>query len=60
MAKKRNSRKEEDKSNAGLAIPAGLFVGIGIGFLSGNIPAWLFIGLGSGFALFAILRIFGK
>lgn len=34
-------------------IPAGLFVGIGFGFLFGNLPAGVFIGLGVGFALFA-------
>ena len=33
----------------GVAIPAGLFIGMGIGFLVGNITAGIFIGLGSGF-----------
>jgi hypothetical protein len=42
MAKK---RKDEN----GLLIPAGIMIGLGIGFMTGNIPAWLFIGLGSGF-----------
>jgi len=32
-----------------VAIPAGLFIGMGIGFLVGNITAGIFIGLGSGF-----------
>lgn len=45
MAKK--EKKKEDIS--GLAIPAGILIGIGIGFLMGNIPAWTMIGLGSGF-----------
>ena len=33
----------------GVAIPGGLLIGIGIGFLIGNIVAGLFLGLGGGF-----------
>ncbi len=33
----------------GVAIPAGLFIGMGIGFLIGNITAGIFLGLGGGF-----------
>jgi hypothetical protein len=33
----------------GVAIPAGLLIGLGVGFLVDNIPAGLFIGLGGGF-----------
>ncbi|MFC1912430.1 hypothetical protein ACFLXG_04680 [Chloroflexota bacterium] len=33
----------------GVAIPAGLFIGMGYGFLVGNITAGLFLGLGGGF-----------
>ena len=39
-------KKKEELS--GLAIPAGLFVGIGIGFLVDELVAGLFIGLGIG------------
>ena len=52
--------KEKDNSNAGLTIPAGLFVGLGLGFLIGNLVAWLFIGLGAGFVGMAIIRAFEK
>ncbi len=46
---------EEKKSGmGGLFIPAGLFIGFGIGFLVNNIPAGMFIGLGAGFAAFAV------
>lgn len=38
----------------GLFIPGCLLMGMGIGFLFGNLPAGLFIGLGVGFILFAI------
>lgn len=33
----------------GVAIPAGLLIGIGFGFLIDNIAAGLFLGLGGGF-----------
>ena len=45
----------------GVAIPAGLFIGMGFGFLVDNITAGIFLGLGGGFlAMFIgmlILRI---
>lgn len=46
--------KKDD--NAGLFVPAGLFLGFGLGFIFNNIPAGLFGGLGLGFLLFAITR----
>ena len=46
--------KEEKRKNAGLFIPAGLFLGLGAGFLFDNPPAGLFLGLGIGFLLFVI------
>jgi hypothetical protein len=51
----------EEKKGAGRMIPpivmAGcLFIGMGLGFLRGNITAGTLIGLGSGFILMAILR----
>ena len=47
-------KKKEDLS--GLFIPAGVFIGLGLGFLFGNLPAWLFIGLGAGFVGMAISK----
>jgi hypothetical protein len=47
MVKKK--RKKDDP--LGLAIPAGLFIGMGIGFLTDNLVAWLFVGLGVGFLI---------
>jgi len=41
-------------------IPAGLFIGMGIGFITLNFPAWLFIGLGVGFLLTALSRLIKK
>lgn len=39
-----------------LAIPAGLFIGIGIGLLVDNVAAGILIGLGAGFLLTIVLR----
>jgi len=48
-------KKEKEKSGrGGLFIPAGLFLGFGIGFLVNNVAAGMFIGLGVGFAAFGI------
>ncbi len=46
--------KKDDKS--GLFIPAGIFLGMGLGFLLGNLVAWLFLGMGIGFIGMAISK----
>lgn len=38
-------------------VPAGLLIGMGVGFLNGNLLAGLFIGLGSGILLMTIYEI---
>jgi hypothetical protein len=46
------TESEDEKKQwgvTGVAIPAGLFIGMGIGFLVDNIAAGIFIGLGGGF-----------
>jgi hypothetical protein len=40
----------------GLAIPAGLFIGLGIGLLIDNAAAGVLLGLGAGFVGMIILR----
>ncbi len=48
-------------ANSGLFIPAGLFIGTGIGWALGHLVQGLFIGLGAGFLAMAITRlIFGR
>jgi hypothetical protein len=42
---------------AGLFVPAGLFIGMGIGWTLGYLVQGLFIGLGSGFVLMALIRL---
>ena len=41
--------KKKKQDISGLFIPAGLFIGMGIGFLNGQLVASMFIGLGAGF-----------
>ncbi len=53
-------QKDDPRGAGALFIPAGLFLGFGIGFLIDNIPAGMFIGFGVGFALFAIVFVFKK
>lgn len=52
MAK--DDKKDDKRSSAGLFIPAGLFLGMGFGFLFDQIVAGIFLGLGLGFLLFGI------
>jgi len=48
---------KKQKGITGVAIPAGLFIGMGIGFAVDQLVAGLFIGLGGGFLIMIILRI---
>ena len=52
-----SEQPKKRKGVTGLAIPAGLFIGMGFGFLVGNITAGIFLGLGGGFLIMIILRI---
>ncbi|MBU1083296.1 hypothetical protein KKE14_02560 [Patescibacteria group bacterium] len=66
MAVKKVSKKVENKievekykhGKGAIFIPAGLFLGFGIGFAVNNLPAGMFIGLGVGFAAFATSLFF--
>jgi len=52
-----STQSEERKKQwgiTGVAIPGGLFIGMGIGFLIGNITAGIFLGLGGGFIVMLI------
>ena len=51
-----SEQPKKQKGVSGLAIPAGLFIGMGVGFLVGNITAGIFIGLGVGFLVMLIVR----
>jgi F0F1-type ATP synthase assembly protein I len=54
MAKNKKEAKKDKNEAAALFIPAGLFIGFGIGFLLDNLIPWMFMGLGVGFIAFAI------
>jgi hypothetical protein len=54
MAKK-NEQEKHQGGNGVFCIPAGLFLGIGVGMLYNNTGAGTLIGLGAGFLAWAIL-----
>ena len=51
---------EKGKKTGGLFIPAGIFLGLGFGFLFDQLVAGLFIGMGAGFIGMAIAAYFEK
>jgi hypothetical protein len=42
---------------SGLCIPAGLFIGMGIGWAMGHLVPGMFIGLGAGFLGMVLVRL---
>ena len=52
-----SEQPKKQKGVSGVAIPAGLFIGMGVGFLVDNITAGIFLGLGGGFLLMLIVRV---
>lgn len=42
---------------SGLFVPAGLFIGMGIGWAMGHLVQGLLIGLGAGFLCMALVRL---
>lgn len=59
MAKEKGVRAKKSSPGA-LFIPAGFFLGFGIGFAVNNLPAGMFIGFGAGFLAWVIYEIFHK
>ena len=61
MAKKKaNSTEKKSQDRSGLFVPAGIFIGMGIGFITGQVVGFLFLGLGVGFVLMALARYVDK
>ena len=58
MKIKKFKRKNEDKSD--WFIPGGIFIGLGVGFITGQIVGYLLIGFGAGFLLSALISVFKK
>ena len=48
---KKTKKDKEKHERYGFAIPAGLFIGLGVGLLTGQVAAFLLIGLGIGFLI---------
>jgi hypothetical protein len=58
MAEQAQEPKKEKRKGAGaLFIPAGLFIGMGLGWAFGYLVQGMFIGLGLGFLAFAIIAL---
>ena len=53
-------KKEKRRIAGGLFIPAGLFIGMGIGWAMGYLVQGMFIGLGAGFLLFGLIMLTGR
>ena len=51
-----SEKPKKRKGVSGVAIPAGLFIGMGIGFVTDELVGGLFIGLGVGFIIMLIAR----
>lgn len=57
---KNKSKKKKEHDKGALFIPAGLFIGMGLGFLYDKFVEGMFLGLGAGFIAFAIVQLFTK
>ena len=51
------TKKSKRKGAAGIFIPAGLFIGMGVGWAFDSFLPGMFIGLGAGFLLFALVMV---
>ena len=52
--------KQRNDDPSGIFIPAGLFLGLALGFIYDNVPVGIFGGLALGFFMFAIAKNFKK
>ena len=50
-------KKDKRKGASAIFIPAGLFIGMGIGWALGYLVQGLFVGLGVGFLAFALIMV---
>ncbi|HEY97418.1 MAG TPA: hypothetical protein G4O16_04480 [Dehalococcoidia bacterium] len=53
-------KKSKAKIAGGLLIPAGLFIGMGIGWALGYLVQGLLIGLGAGFLVYAVVVLMAR
>ena len=57
MTQEQESKRSKRKGASALFIPAGLFIGTGIGWAVDHSVQGMFIGLGAGFLIFAIIMV---
>ena len=50
-------KKDKRRNAGGLFVPAGLFIGMGIGWAMGYLVQGMFVGLGVGFLAFGIIMM---
>ena len=53
-------KKDKMKTAGGIFIPAGLFIGMGVGWALGYLVQGLFVGLGVGFLLLGIAYLIAR
>jgi len=54
----REDRSKKAWETSGVLVPAGLLIGMGIGWIFGHLVPGLFIGLGAGMLAMAVLQLF--
>jgi hypothetical protein len=57
---KKQKAKHNKNDRGALFIPAGIFLGLGFGFVYNKIPEGLFLGLGAGFVVYAIVQTLSR
>lgn len=57
VKKTRKDVKKRKGDELGLLVPAGFFIGFGLGLLLDNVPAGMFGGLGLGLLMFASVTL---
>lgn len=57
MAKDDKKSEHKKGSPGALFIPAGLLIGLGVGFIIGQVVGGMFLGLGLGFLCFVLYEI---
>ena len=58
MAQKNKTKKPDDSS--GIFIPAGLFMGLGVGLIINQVAGGVLLGLGVGFLCMAVIKVLKK
>ena len=56
----KETKKSKARTAGGLLIPAGLFIGMGIGWALDYLVQGLFVGLGAGFLLYAVVVLVSR